>query len=577
MGHVMADKEADGNPDAVADSGFQFAISLSVLNHLGRNLYRNFVTVLGEAISNAWDADATNVWIDIDRDAGTFIISDDGIGMDADGFQNRFLKIGYSKRKEGGKTSPSGRPYIGAKGIGKLALLSCAERISVFTKAEGDEYIGGVIDNSGLDEAIRNDLIPEDYPLEGLDYTLIDGLFDTHEHGTIIVFEGASNVLGNKEEYIRKILALSFTFSLIDPDFSIHVNNEEIGLEDLKSLADTTQFLWKLNGFSDSYTDSMNSLLEDAQEIETDKEIRGFIASVRLPRHLKIRGTDERATIDLFVNGRLREKNVIRHIPTQRIVESYIYGQIHFDDMDREDADPFTSSREGIVEEDPKFQRLLATLKQQILPRVIDDWDRLRLKYGKQGDEENTRRTKKERRATSFVVAAEEEFREGKEGEEDDPTLERDGDVVDKWLRDLRPDAEYNVSSYVDCFLSENLLRKYIRHNDSELVDGVKKEIEKWRKSEDDAKAEANVNFDIRRDNDDLSYLGMDALAVTAEGPGAKNKNQSFWKDALAYKPARNAVGHTGVLSNLAKGHLNLTFENIKARVRKLMNDVVGG
>jgi len=37
---------------------FNFNISLSVLNHLGRNLYRNIVTVIGEAISNSWDADA---------------------------------------------------------------------------------------------------------------------------------------------------------------------------------------------------------------------------------------------------------------------------------------------------------------------------------------------------------------------------------------------------------------------------------------------------------------------------------------------------------------------------------------
>ena len=38
------------------DDKFSFEISLSVLNHLGRNLYRSFVTVLGEAVSNAWDA-----------------------------------------------------------------------------------------------------------------------------------------------------------------------------------------------------------------------------------------------------------------------------------------------------------------------------------------------------------------------------------------------------------------------------------------------------------------------------------------------------------------------------------------
>lgn len=43
-------------------SQFTFNISLSVLNHLGRNLYRSFITVLGEAISNSWDADAIKIY-----------------------------------------------------------------------------------------------------------------------------------------------------------------------------------------------------------------------------------------------------------------------------------------------------------------------------------------------------------------------------------------------------------------------------------------------------------------------------------------------------------------------------------
>src|SRR5436190_22366827 len=102
-------------------SNFNFEISLSVLNHLGRNLYRNSITVLGEAISNSWDADAKNVWISFDQDNGTFTIKDDGIGMDADDFQNKFLKIGYTKRVSGRMRTPRKRPFIGAKGIGKLA------------------------------------------------------------------------------------------------------------------------------------------------------------------------------------------------------------------------------------------------------------------------------------------------------------------------------------------------------------------------------------------------------------------------------------------------------------------------
>jgi HSP90 family molecular chaperone len=62
---------------------FTFEISLSVLDHLGRNLYRSFATVLGEAISNAWDADAKNVWIDINKKKNSFYIKDDGIGLTA--------------------------------------------------------------------------------------------------------------------------------------------------------------------------------------------------------------------------------------------------------------------------------------------------------------------------------------------------------------------------------------------------------------------------------------------------------------------------------------------------------------
>ena len=105
------------------NSRFRFEISLSVLNHLGRNLYRNFITVLGEAISNSWDADAKNVWIDIHKDKSTFSIKDDGVGMTADDFQTKFLKIGYSKRSAGRNRTRSKRPFIGAKGIRETRSL----------------------------------------------------------------------------------------------------------------------------------------------------------------------------------------------------------------------------------------------------------------------------------------------------------------------------------------------------------------------------------------------------------------------------------------------------------------------
>ena len=72
---------------------YHFEVSLSVLNHLGRNLYRSFLTVLGEAISNAWDADATEVRIFIDEDKTAMTIVDNGEGITTEDFQDKFFQF----------------------------------------------------------------------------------------------------------------------------------------------------------------------------------------------------------------------------------------------------------------------------------------------------------------------------------------------------------------------------------------------------------------------------------------------------------------------------------------------------
>jgi DNA mismatch repair enzyme (predicted ATPase) len=549
------------------DKEYQFAISLSVLNHLGRNLYRNFVTVIGEAISNSWDADASKVWIDIDRDENKFMISDDGVGMTPDDFQSKFLKIGYSKRKEVGPRSDSGRPFIGAKGIGKLALLSCADRISIFTHTKDTPYTGGVIVNEGLDKAITDDLLPDDYPLENLDYSLIDGLFKNDKQGTTIVFEGAERVLKNRDSYIRKIIALSFQFSLIDPNFQIILNGDPISVDDLSALSEKTQFLWRINEYDDKFLQSIKNLALPEVALESKLPLSGYIASVELPRHAKISGMDERVTVDLFVNGRVRDRNVIRHIPTQRVVESYIYGQIHFDSLDRDGSDPFTSSREGVVDSDPEFQRLLLYIQKVLLPKIFDDWDKFRREVGKEGDDENPSVSKKERKAAALVAATEEEYTE-------DLQPEQKG-VVEKWISELRPDANFNVSSYVDCFLSENLVRKYMAHAQIALTDPSKARVEDFKKKEQKALEEANINFDLRRDPNDLNYLDMRELAINAEGGKTKDGKQTpLFKSSIDFKPARDAMSHTAVLTNTAKSHMTLTFENIRGRVVRLLNSL---
>jgi HSP90 family molecular chaperone len=69
-------------PVSKASRRYKMTIGLNVLNHLGINLYSNVPAVLSEVVANAWDADAHEVTIDIDKGKDQIVVKDDGIGMD---------------------------------------------------------------------------------------------------------------------------------------------------------------------------------------------------------------------------------------------------------------------------------------------------------------------------------------------------------------------------------------------------------------------------------------------------------------------------------------------------------------
>jgi len=551
---------------AKAESQFTFEISLSVLNHLGRNLYRSFMTVLGEAISNAWDADAENVWIYIDKEKNSLVVKDDGDGMTAEDFQDKFLKIGYSKRKESLRSAKKQRPYIGRKGIGKIALLSCARKISILTrKSVSTNYVGGVIDNSGLDEAIKNDLTPDRYPLGRVDETLFQKYEKGHRHGTIIYFENISEGVRNSIDYLRKLIALYFRFSLVDRSFNIYVEEKPINLDDLDDLAKKTEFLWNINGLDDPYITQklVPPTRKESGVLNVVGAPKGFIASVKKPRDLKVFTTEERIGVDLFVNGRLRERDILRHIPTARVYESYLYGQIHFNELDDE-VDRFTSSREGIIADDPKFRELLTILQKEILPQIAKDWDPWRIKHKEEGDTENDRISKKERKSRELFDVVAEEYSLPEESVHKKK--------VDDWVDDLAEDAQFNFSSYAECFISENLVRRYIEDKKIPLSPEAERERDKWKNVEAASKNKANISIEIRRSNSDLSYLSMDDLSNLVDKAREPMKEARLSRDATEYKPMRDALAHTALLTDLAKNRLTAVYENIKGRVRTLLS-----
>lgn len=562
---------------------FKFEMSLSVLNHLGRNLYRNFITVLGEAISNAWDADATTVEIFVDSEKKSMLIIDDGIGMTSKDFQNKFLRVGHSKRDLSKDSLLYHRPFIGRKGIGKLALLSCSDYVEIASRYKNSEIIGGTIDNSDLDEKIAlGNLEVGEYSLELLSDELACYL-KTKEHGTAIRFLGMKANTINSVENIKKALALYFQFAMLDKNFNMFVNGEKVGVEDLRYLTAKTQMIWNINNFENKVSQKIQ-LNEDGQLISVKniqsslKGLSGFIATVDTPKSLKVSGMEGgEVTLDLFVNGRVREKNLLKYFPTKRIVESYTYGQIHYDLLDS-DKDIFTSSREGIVASDSRFQELIKELE-TIFRSIMDEWDKIRVSNRQKGDPEGPALTKKDRPAREMVQAIlEDDFgfsckkSTNKKKSQKIESTKSNRDLVQEWVNCDEIEAAYNAKSYATCFVAENLLRDYIKYLNLENKVNINK-INNCRKDEDDAKNIAGIDYQIRQKTDGIYYSGMSELTKAIATKKEITETSGIMLHSKKFKPLRDAVAHTGLLTNEAKIDLELNFTNIKERIIKKLDE----
>lgn len=548
-------------------SEFRFNISLQVLNHLGRNLYRNFITVLGEAISNSWDADATNVWVEIDRDNNTMSICDDGVGMSEVDFQDKFLKIGYTKRSTGLSKTQKERPFIGRKGIGKLALLSCAKNITILSKVKGGELVGGVINNEELDQAIKDDLNSNEYSL-GTPSAEAFNQSETllQERGTLIIFDQLNDGIRNRMEYICKLVALHFRFSLIDKEFSIYINGELVTADALSDLAATTEFIWKTDGFNDPFLDLCDPVKEtsllkiDNPIVAPNLPFSGFIASVEKPSHLKVRGlSDERLGIDLFVNGRLREKDFFRNISSSKHVASYLYGQIHINNLDDGGSiDRFTSSREGVLGNDPLIRDYLVYFE-EMLRSVGNEWDKFRRKHKEDGDPENESLTPETRKAKELFDLLSRDY-----------TTKEDR-RVNEWLDEVRCAAYSSLTAYGDCFIAENLLRNYLEESlpNAEFSQKFKAVATRFRKKEEENLNSIAYGSGIRVKTSDPYYVYLDDLLREIYKDDPTFDETSITK----LRVLRNAVAHTCVLTEQAQSDLVDEVAEVKEQIKTKLRE----
>lgn len=352
---------------------YKMTVDLNVLEHLGINLYSNIAAVLTEAVANAWDADAKEVDITIDDKKKLIVIEDNGTGMTIADMNEKYLRVGYRRRDDGGAdiTPKFHRPVMGRKGLGKLSLFSIAEVIEV-QSAKGSERHGLIMDLGDIRKAFAKKCsfyAPA---------SMSAGQVVIRKGTRIVLRKVTKKAIGRSIEPLRTQLARRFSIIAEKSHFSVSVNGSPITIDDRSELK-KAQFLWAIGDSSYPEIPKGSSIVEKRKVSIPDDDcgIRGWIATSRFPKDLATKAGNLNVIV-VMARGRLIQEDVLAKLNDGRIYTKYLTGQIEADFLDDSGEDDIaTSDRQRLKEDDPRYLKLLERLK-TLLSKVEADWNELR-------------------------------------------------------------------------------------------------------------------------------------------------------------------------------------------------------
>ncbi|MDX2274956.1 MAG: ATP-binding protein [Hyphomonadaceae bacterium] len=350
---------------------YTMEVSFQALSHLGINLYSNISAVVSELVANAYDADAENVEIAID-DNSEVRISDDGVGMSENDINEKFLMVGYQKRKLERLTPIHKRLPMGRKGIGKLSVFSIAEVVRVYSHRKGHDPVAFEMRLAEIQDMIeKKGSSYSPAPIEYIAY---------NTHGTTIVLRNLKKRFRDTEAALRRRVARRFSIIGAATKFKVAVNGKEVSPAD-RGYEGKAQFVWTINPTAKTqFPKAENVMRIEPSLLATGYS--GWIATAYDPKSLKDEGGQSLNNIVVMMRGKLAHEDLLEAIDDSGLYTKYLFGEIYADDLDDDSKeDMATTSRQRLVEDDDRF-RNLASFAQLALRQIRREWATLRSEKG---------------------------------------------------------------------------------------------------------------------------------------------------------------------------------------------------
>ena len=351
----------------------EFTFEIGTIDHLGVKLYSTIPPMIAELISNAWDADAHNVYLYFnDKDTKSILVKDDGIGMDFDELNEKFLTIGRNRRMESNSDKTlGGRPVLGKKGLGKLSMFGIGKKITISTIKDGKKN-SFIMD---YDEIKKRSQERTYYP------TLIDIDVDTQEpSGTEIKIENLARQTGFDLQAYRK--SILNRFSIFSSDFMVHINDDEnLLINENGSITENHQFKWY---FPDDFSKDQKSF-QDLYDFGISNNINGTIYTSATPLSKKQQG------IVLFSRGKLVQESMSFSERANDNFFQYMAGSFFVDFIDKSfEIDNCSTDRKSLAWDSYENSNLISLY--QLLGKIVSitqsKWRQSRKEVKKQRIEE---------------------------------------------------------------------------------------------------------------------------------------------------------------------------------------------